>query len=562
MQPAPTEVKVLVVPINGTKRVQIYTKRPIKKVDNPKEQVARVQPIANEVTEVMVVGLEPGITRITLTDIDGKEESFDVVVQFDVEYLKSLLRKAVPTANVEPVPGANGTIILTGTVAHAEEIDTIMRTAASVVGGATGGTGGAAGSSRIINALRVGGVQQVQLCVVIARVARSEIRRMAFDFLVSDRPTIFGSSGSGAVGNLNLVGQNSSTLGPFGALTDPLGVPGSAGTNFTFGVLQPDATWAFMSFLQALRDENLVKLLAEPRLVTLSGKEANFLSGGQTPVPSAGGLGVGGTDFVPFGTSLSFLPIVLGNGKIYLEVAPEVSNLDQANSVNIFGTNVAARTTQSVRTAVQLEPGQTLMIGGLIQKTTQANTRKVPCLGDMPFFGVFFRNIAFNEVEEELVILVTPHLVDAMSCDQLPKLLPGQETRTPDDFELFLEGILEAPRGQRQPIVGCHYTPAWKVSPTADKFPCGASLGIHGHLGHDGCCGGCGSCGLGGGCGAGGCANGSCGGPAEAGPDAPPPYPAGMPAGGVQQTGSQDYAPQPGMPGQRPLMLPPDAGRR
>jgi pilus assembly protein CpaC len=547
MAPKPKEVKALIVPINGTLRLEMSTKRPIKSAINPKETVARVQQIQGEAGAVLVVGLEPGITSITLTDVDGKVEVYDVVVQFDVEYLRNLLKRTVPTANIEPVPGANGTIILTGTVAHAEEIDIILRTATSVVGG----TGGSA-SSRVINAMRIGGVQQVQLCVVIARVARSEIRRMAFDFLVSDRPTIFGSSGSGAVGNLGLVGQQSSTLGPFGALTDPLGAPNGAATNFTFGVLQPNNTWAFLSFLQALRDENLVKLLAEPRLVTLSGKEANFLSGGQTPVPSAGGLGVGGTDFVPFGTSLSFLPIVLGNGRIYLEVAPEVSNLDQANAVNIFGTSVAARTTQSVRTAVELEPGQTLMIGGLIQKTNQANTRKVPCLGDLPFFGVFFRNINYSEVEEELVILVTPHLVDAMSCDQLPKLLPGQETRTPDDFELFLEGILEAPRGQRQPFVGCKYQPAWQVSPTADKYPCGG-LGIHGHHGHDGCCGGAGSCGLGGGC-----ANGKCGAGAVNGggaspvaaPDAPPPFPAGMqpqnlPPTAIQQSVGQEISPVP-----------------
>jgi pilus assembly protein CpaC len=414
--------------------------------------------------------------------------------------------------------------------------------------------------------------------VVLAQVNRTEERQMGFDWLLSSHNTIIGSQTAGAVGSVSPIGLMSTTLGPNGALTDAVGVINGAATNALFGVLNPDHRWAYLQFLNALRNENLAKLLAEPRLVTLSGKEANFLSGGQTPVPTAGGLGIGGTDFVPFGTSLNFLPIVLGNGRIYLEVETEVSELaGVGQAVSINGTLVQPRNTERVRTAVELEPGQTLMIGGLIQRTTATATTKLPVLGDVPFFGVFFRNIFNTESEQELVILVTPHLVDGMSCDQLPKLLPGQETRTPDDFELFLEGILEAPRGQREPFAGWCYHAAWTAGPTADKFPCGGnSLGIFGHPGSDGCCGGCGSIGLGGGCskgGCGGCANGSCGAGnvgGDVGLDAPPPFPSGMPQqslptqAGVQQTSVQELSPAPprgsGM-GPRPVVLPSDAGR-
>jgi len=102
------------------------------------------------------------------------------------------------------------------------------------------------------------------------------------------------------------------------------------------------------------------------------------------------------------------------------------------------------------------------VIGGLIQKDVRASVSKVPVLGDLPFLGAAFSSKSFNETEQELVILVTPHLVDGQSCDQLIKTLPGQETRSPDDFELFLENILEAPRGQRDVSFPCGYQPAYK----------------------------------------------------------------------------------------------------
>src|SRR5262249_46261120 len=131
------------------------------------------------------------------------------------------------------------------------------------------------------------------------------------------------------------------------------------------------------------------------------------------------------------------------------------------------------------------ETGQTLCIGGLVQHNVTGSTRKVPILGDLPFFGTAFSRKFYREDETELVILVTPRLVDAMSCDQLPRYLPGQETRTPDDFELFLEGILEAPRGPREVFPDHRYRAAYLNGPTADLFPCAGNNGS-GHHGHGG----------------------------------------------------------------------------
>jgi pilus assembly protein CpaC len=170
-------------------------------------------------------------------------------------------------------------------------------------------------------------------------------------------------------------------------------------------------------------------------------------------------------------------------------VHPEESRLDAANSVTInsgFGpTIVPGFSTQSASVVVEMETGQTLAIGGLINHATQNNANKIPVLGDLPILGAAFRSVSAQETETELVILVTPHLVDPMSHDQLPKYLPGQETRSPDCYELFLEGILEAPRGQRTVRHGRDFEAAYKNGPSAAQYPCG-----DGRNGAGGCSGG------------------------------------------------------------------------
>ena len=141
---------------------------------------------------------------------------------------------------------------------------------------------------------------------------------------------------------------------------------------------------------------------------------------------------------------------------------------------------VQGRDAQMVRTAVEMEPGQTFAVGGIIQVAKGAQTSKTPWLGDIPFIGAALSNVSHNESEIELLITVTPYLVDAMDCRQAPCQLPGLETRSPDDFELFLELILEAPRGQREVFPHKKYKPAWMNDPSADKIPCGGGAACGG----------------------------------------------------------------------------------
>jgi pilus assembly protein CpaC len=460
---SPTVQPVYVL-LNSTTRLQLSSRRPIKTVTNPKEGLLTIRTVERDPTTVLLVGVAPGVTRVELEDPDGGKEVREVVVQADIDYLSAQLRRGVPYSQITPLANGTNSVILTGFVHRAEDIPVAQAIAQSL-------------GFTVINGVRLNGVQQVQLDVVVARVERSKGRDFGFNFLQNSRQQLFGSS----VGNLIPVSNTS--VGVAGTALQPsqfgqiiVTPPGQA--NLFGGVI--GSAGGFLGFLQALETEGLAKLLAQPRLVTLSGNPASFLDGGEQAVPVPAGLGQVGVQFEEFGTRLNFLPIVLGNGRIHLEVEPEVSSLNSNAGVSISGATVAGRQTQRVHTTVELESGQTFVIGGLISHVTNSTANKVPVLGQLPFIGALFSTKTATDDEAELVVMVTPHLVDAQSCDQLVKVLPGQESRNPDDFELFLEGILEAPRGPRAVFHGSRYVPAFRTGPTANMFPCaGLTDGIN-----------------------------------------------------------------------------------
>ncbi len=451
----------VIVPIGGAVRLQMKSKKLIKQVFNPSPNIVLVEADAANPAYVILRGQQQGTSRLELTDADNAKESYEVVVQTDIDLLRNILKRAVPTANVEVIPFGNG-VVLGGYVARAEDVDTIVRIAQTVLGSNAQG---------IVNALTVGGVQQVQLDVTVARVDRTKSRQRGFNFVINGRTVSSGSLLGGLTAGSGTAGNNTVASG-VGVIPGAVSALPTSVANIVVGIVPAQ----FQGLLQALKTEGLAKLLAEPKLVTQSGRPARFLSGGQQAILSASsGINGPGVTLYPIGTELDFLPIVYGNGKIYLEVSPSVTAVNQALGITTsFGT-VPGFDQQSLRTSVVMEAGQTFAIGGLIQTTLQAQTAKVPVLGEIPYFGTLFSTQTTQEDEQELVILVTPHLVDPMDCNQVAKRLPGRETRSPDDYELYLEGILEAPRGQRAVFEGKHYKGAWKNDPTAAAFPCGAS---------------------------------------------------------------------------------------
>jgi pilus assembly protein CpaC len=311
---------------------------------------------------------------------------------------------------------------------------------------------GAIAPHQIINLLRVVGSQQVMLKVRIAELNRTAMRRIGANFLGVDTHTgaIVGSSIAGPTAYQGTIGQpgnllfgnqlyGSSSLGP------------NDGNSTVFGIFQHNN---FEFSLTALRQNGLLKILAEPNLVALNGQLASFLAGGEfpVPVPQVSASGVAPTitvRFREFGVRLGFVPYILDGDVIRLTVAPEVSNIDPTIAVTLVagGSPVPGLNTRKALTTVELREGQTLAIAGLLQLTLNGETDRIPGLGDLPILGPFFSNTSSQRIEKELVVLVTPYLIEPMSHGQVPPT-PGDEVKQPNDLEFFFLNRIEARTGK------------------------------------------------------------------------------------------------------------------
>ena len=494
----PDRTGAISVTIGGQVRFQMKSKKRIREAFNENDRVVQVLADATDPSTLILIGRSAGTSRLEVTDADGAKESYLIVVQRDVEMLRNLIRRTVPTALVEITPiGDSGTnIIVSGYVTAESDRDTIRQLAEAL------------GLRVAVNTVSVGGggnVPHVQLDVTLAKVDRTRARSRGANFIVSGGTASVGSV-LGGLSSIQATGGaavSGVTGGPRGPVGSPFGITPGGGANIVAGF----APSQIQLLLAALKTEGLAKLIAAPTLVARSGEEAEMLVGAEVPVISAAaGINGPGVTYRPVGTELRFLPVVYGNGKIHLTVSPRVTRVNNAQALTTsFGTSPAFEE-QRMTTSVIVEPGQTIAIGGLIQTTSDATITKIPHLGDLPFLGPLFSFATQTEEELELIVVLTPRLVDPADCSQMPKAMPGSETRKPDDYEFYLESILEAPRGQRQIWNGLEYVPAWKSGPSASIYPCAG-----------------GNCGAGG-YGAAGCADGKCG-PAAGGgrPMAAPP---------------------------------------
>lgn len=470
-----TKTGVIFVPINGIARYSTGTNKPIKSIAFTKDRVVEHRLIPEKQDAVDLIGKAAGLTEMVITFADNSTMSVTLVSQVDYDLLKNIIKRSFPTASVDVIPVQNDVIILTGYVNHPDDSALIEKIAQQMAGlaqvnyvGAGSGNAVATGGGSVINTIRVGGSQHVMIDVVVASVDRSELRNRGFSFIINGSQGNFGSF--------------------LGGLINPVaGAQGGTNANILFGIAPAGINGALL----ALRTENLAKVLVEPKVVTQTGREAYIQSGGEQAIISGqSGITGPGVTYRPVGTILSVLPIVQGDGKILLEVTPSFTVVNNGLGLQVPGGGFSPGfSTQTARSVVSLESGQTFAIGGLIQNTVQSTSTKVPLLGDLPFVGTAFSTANNEERESELIILVTPRLVEPMDCAQVPRRVPGRETRNVDDHEFYLEGLLEAPRGQRQVWNGLlRYNPAWKCD-TTNRFPCvgdvcggGASrLLLHGH---------------------------------------------------------------------------------
>lgn len=452
--PPPPPVKIdknsgsLIVPLNGAVQFKPSDKN-IADVFVRNEDILKVRFGVPDPKVLVLTGTQVGATTIRITFEDKMTASYDVIVQPDFTLLKSVIRQAVPTANVDVIPGVGNVVILSGFVTKPEDLDAVQRIASSAVGGSV---------NNVISTVQVGGSQHVLIDVTIAQVDRTELRERGFIFGIAGQTVGFSS----VIGGLGI-----SNIGAGGAGGVPL-VAG-AQTNLIASLIPSSAIVA----LQALRTEGVAKFLSEPKVITQSGRPAVLRSGGQQAILGpASGINGPGVILQDVGTTLEVLPIVFGNGKIYLEVRPTFRSVNNGRGVTTAFGFTTGFNEQSTQSSVMMESGQTFAIGGLLETQSQASAQKVPILGDLPLIGAAFSKVSHDDRETELLVLVTPRLVDALDCNQVPKRILGKETRNPDDYELFLESLVEAPRGSRQPWGGRRYTAAYKMSPTSALFPC------------------------------------------------------------------------------------------
>ena len=229
-----------------------------------------------------------------------------------------------------------------------------------------------------------------------------------------------------------------------------LGVNTPTGANIFGRAIFGETALAY--FVQALRENNLLRVLAEPNLVTTSGQTADFLAGGEFPIPIVQGGNDSGTSItVEFSNSwrrsLEFTPVVLGNGRVRLKLSPEVSDVDFTNAVTTGGFRVPGTRTRRMSTVVEMAEGQTFAVGGLLDNRVASNNSATPLLGDLPVIGALFRSVRYQRSETELVVLVTPHVVHALNPDAVPAL-PGEDWRHPSEAEIFLKGDIGGARNE------------------------------------------------------------------------------------------------------------------
>jgi len=378
-------------------------------IGDPK--IADIVPLNNH--SVYVVGRGMGTTALTVYGA-GKKVIYtaDVVVSADLDGLKNRLHAILPNENGIAVSAANQSVVVSGTVSSPAALHQVTSLADTYAPG------------KVVNMLSVQGTQQIMLSVRFVEMQRTAAKNLRLNTQatgIGSNPLVNITTGD------TLINTSQTTL-------DSIGIG-----SLTWGMGGGDLSFLF----DALETRGLVKTLAEPTLVTMSGDTANFLAGGEFPIPVAqSGNGLTGVptitvEFKQFGISLAFTPTLLQDGLINMVVNPEVSNIDPTTSVRLGTIQVPGIKVRRAHTTVELRDGESFTVAGLLSDNYQNSIRQFPFIGDLPILGSLFRSTGFLRDQTELVIVVTPHLVVPR---RVAAATPADHFVPPSDFELFLFG--------------------------------------------------------------------------------------------------------------------------
>lgn len=425
---APTTLNL---PINKSQVFQVN--RPIGKIAVGNSDI--VDAVALTDRSFYVLGKGNGTTNLSVYGQDQKLLAVvDITVGIDVQAVKAALHEALPRETIE-VRAVNDSISLGGIVSSGAKVSMAMEIAKHFLPRDKNGT--EIKGTVVINNMGVSGAQQVMLQVKIAEMSRTTSQELGFHL----------SAVAGTDASLTSVVPTGA--GFFLSALNSLTATNLSGTQSTIGGgTKSFGHFHFSEILDAQEQKGAVKILAEPNLVAMSGDTANFLAGGEFPVPTSqsinNGLPTITVEFKPFGISLAFTPTVIGDDLINLVVAPEVSQIDnQTAPVVINGFTIPGISTRRLKTTVELRDGQAFAIAGLLQSDFADKVRQIPGIGDIPIIGALSRDTDFLRHETELVIIITPRLVHPVAANTL--IAPTDSFVPPNQAEIFFNGRTEAP---------------------------------------------------------------------------------------------------------------------
>jgi pilus assembly protein CpaC len=418
------------------------------------EQVADVQ--VKSQRQLYVFGKAGGQTTVYASNGAGDIIwSANVHVGSNLDSIDQMLSLAMPEANIQVATMSSNTVLLTGTVAAPEDAAEAERLAAAFIGE----------GANVVSRLRMATPLQVNLRVRFAEVSRSLVRQLGVNLTTIDSTGGFQfglSRGRNVTPQHNVLGgalgMGSQVNGcippilPNGACTANL--PGTAitpaqGLN-TLGGMGRFLGLDILGALDAGETMGLVTTLSEPNLTALSGETAEFLAGGEFPIPLSQGLGTTTIEYKKFGVSLAYSPTVLSNGRISIRVRPEVSELSSQGAVTVSGFTIPALTVRRAETTVELGSGQSFMIAGLMSNNAQNTIDKLPGAGDVPIIGSLFRSTEFRKGQTELVIIVTPYLVRPVSDSEI--VLPTDGFQAPHMLDQWLGNAENGGDGGPRPM--------------------------------------------------------------------------------------------------------------
>jgi pilus assembly protein CpaC len=426
-------------------------------------EVADVTPLTDR--SLSILGKKIGTTRVSLYSEGRKPLGiFDIEVSYDVSRISAEINRL--SGGGIKVTSVNGRIMLTGSAHDAPTLDKAVVVARQF-------------APDIINAVKILQPQQVMLEVRFVEATRQAGRALGVQWNSFGQNTLTNIGNSVPAnqlpvtqpfgpfqqpGNSQLHGVGGRNVNESALPISPIVAAGILGTSTApFGFLLGQLNRAGLTVdvaINALEEKGLIRSLAEPNLVALSGDTANFLAGGEFPILVPGSLGTVSVEYKKYGVGLAFTPTVLRDGLINLKIEPEVSELDQSHPVQIQGFNIPPLIVRRASTTIELRDGQSFVLGGLLQNKSTTAQQQLPWLGDIPVLGALFSSKAYQKNETDLAIIVTPRLVRPTRPGD-PVKSPLDNTLPANDIDFFLMGKAEVTPaevrlavGHQRPFVG------------------------------------------------------------------------------------------------------------